>query len=193
MATVDTGALPREELIEMLELLAYIKRRSLSFMREWASSSPVAELRSGLEQQIPQEEHHLEAIRGRLHALGVQEDPSYRDPVLEEAFEIIASAPQEVEKLAGFYRSIKEYTVARCGHLLALSDPDTQQLADQIVEDENRFQRWGEVLRLRLSPTPELQRDGNLMRARIMEYTAKSREHLALRLQERSRRIFGKA
>jgi hypothetical protein len=71
--------------------------------------------------------------------------------------------------------------------MIALADPDTQRAIDEISDDEDRTQRWGETLRLRLSPTPELQRDGNLTRARLMEYTAKSRERLALQLQRRAR------
>jgi hypothetical protein len=124
-----------------------------------------------------------------LHALGTEEDAAYQDADLENAFQIVAAAPQEVEKLAGFYRSIKEYSVARCAAMIALADPQTQQTMDAVSDDEEHAQRWGESLRLKLSPTPELQRDGNLMRARILDHTAKSRERLARQLQEKARRV----
>lgn len=60
---------------------------------------------------------------------------------------------------------------------------------DEISDDEERAQRWRESLRLKLSPTPELQRDGNLMRVRILDHTAKSRERLARQLQEKARQV----
>jgi hypothetical protein len=184
-----TGTMPLEESLELLQLVAFIKRRGVRFLQEWASASPTPEVRDGLHRQITQEEHHLTLVRERLRALGSEEDTSYRDADLENAFQIIAAAPQEVEKLAGFYRSIKEYSVARCAAMIALADPQTQQAMDAVSDDEEHAQRWGESLRLKLSPTPELQRDGNMMRARILDHTAKSRERLARQLQEKARRI----
>ncbi len=188
ISTAYTGTMPLEELTELLQLLAFIKRRSIAFLQEWESSSQVTELREGLCQQLPHERRHLALILERLRALGMKVDESYGDTHLAEAFQIISSASQETEKLAGFYRGIKEYIVARCGNMIALADPDTRQTMDEISDDEGRVQRWGETLRLKLSPTPELQRDGNFMRARIMEHTAKSRERLAIQLQQRARR-----
>ncbi len=191
MATspIYTGTMPLAELIELLQLVAFIKRRGVLFLREWAAASSVPEGRDGLRRQIVQEERHLTLVRARLQALGVEEDVGYQDFDLEAAFQAIAAAAQEVEKLAGFYRSIKEYSVARCAAMIALADPDTQRVMDEISDDEERAQRWGESLRLKLSPTPELQRDGNLMRARILDHTAKSRERLARQLQEKARQV----
>jgi len=183
------GTMPLEELLELLQLVAFIKRRGVRFLQEWATASPVPEVRDGLRRQITREEHHLTLVRERLRALGAEEDVSYQDTDLENAFQITAAAPQEVEKLAGFYRSIKEYSVARCAAMIALADPPTQQAMDAVSDDEEHAQRWGESLRLKLSPTPELQRDGNIMRARILEQTAKSRERLARQLQEKARRV----
>ncbi len=191
MATspIYTGTMPLAELIELLQLVAFIKRRGVLFLREWAAASSVPEGRDGLRRQIVQEERHLTLVRARLQALGVEEDVGYQDFDLEAAFQAIAAAAQEVEKLAGFYRSIKEYSVARCAAMIALADPDIQRVMDEISDDEERAQRWGESLRLKLSPTPELQRDGNLMRARILDHTAKSRERLARQLQEKARQV----
>jgi len=186
--TPYTGTMPLAELIELLQLVAFIKRRGVRFLQEWATASPVPEVRDGLRRQIAQEEHHLTLVRECLRTLGSKEDASYQDADLENAFQIVAAAPQEVEKLAGFYRSIKEYSVARCAAMIALADPQTQQTMDAVSDDEERAQRWGESLRLKLSPTPELQRDGNMMRARILDHTAKSRERLARQLQEKARR-----
>lgn len=182
-----TGTMPLTELIELLQLVAFIKRRGVRFLQEWAGSSAISAVRDGLQQQLAREEHHLTLVRERLRALGTDEDPLYRDEDLEAAFRVIAAAPQEVEKLAGFYRSLKEYSVARCAAMIALADPDTQRAMDAISDDEERAQRWGESMRLKLSPTPEMQRDGNLMRACILNHTAKSRERLARQLQERAR------
>lgn len=187
--TPYTGTMPLAELIELLQLVAFIKRRGVRFLQEWATASPVPEVRDGLRRQLAQEERHLTLVRERLRALGTEEDTSYQDADLETAFQIVAAAPQEVEKLAGFYRSIKEYSVARCAATIALADPQTQQAMDAVSDDEEHAQRWGESLRLKLSPTPELQRDGNIMRARILDHTAKSRERLARQLQEKARRV----
>jgi hypothetical protein len=181
--------MPLEELLELLQLVAFIKRRGVRFLQEWATASPVPEVCDGLRRQLVQEEHHLTLVRERLRALESEEDASYQDADLENAFQIIAAAPQEVEKLAGFYRSVKEYSVARCAAMIALADPQTQQAMDAVSDDEERAQRWGESLRLKLSPTPELQRDGNIMRARILDHTARSRERLAQQLQEKARRV----
>ncbi len=191
MATspIYTGTMPLAELIELLQLVAFIKCRGALFLQEWATVSSVPEVRDGLRRQIAQEERHLTLVRARLQALGVEEDVGYQDFDLEAAFQVIAAASQEVEKLAGFYRSIKEYSVARCAAMIALADPDTQRVMDEISDDEERAQRWGESLRLKLSLTPELQRDGNLMRARILDHTAKSRELLARQLQEKARQV----
>jgi len=188
-STIYTGTMPLAELIELLQLVAFIKRRGVLFLQEWVTVSSVPEVRDGLRRQIAQEERHLTLVRARLQALGVEEDVGYQDFDLEAAFQAIAAASQEVEKLAGFYRSIKEYSVARCAAMIALADPDTQRVMDEISDDEERAQRWGESLRLKLSPTPELQRDGNLMRARILDHTAKSREQLARQLQEKARQV----
>ena len=187
--TPYTGTMPLTELIELLQLVAFIKRRGMRFLQEWATPSTTPAVRDGLQQQLAREERHLTLVRERLRALGTDEDPSYRDEDLEAAFQIIAAAPQEVEKLAGFYRSVKEYSVARCAAMIALADPDTQRAMDAISDDEERAQRWGESTRLKLSPTPEMQRDGNLMRARILTHTAKSRERLARQLQEKARQV----
>lgn len=184
-----TGTMPLTELCELLQLVAFIKRRSVLFLQEWAATSSLAEVRHEVQRQLVREERHRTLIRERLQALGAEEDLSYQDPDLEAAFQVLAAAPQEVEKLAGFYRSLKEYSVARCAAMIALADADTQRLMDHLSDEEERAQRSGETLRLRLSPTPELQRDGNLMRARIMAYTAKSRERLAQQLQARAQRI----
>jgi hypothetical protein len=184
-----TGTMPLAELFELLQLVAFIKRRSVLFLQEWAATSSLAEVRHEVQRQLVREERHRALIRERLQALGAEEDLSYQDPDLEAAFQVLAAAPQEVEKLAGFYRSLKEYSVARCAAMIALADADTQRLMDHLSDEEERAQRSGETLRLHLSPTPELQRDGNLMRARIMAYTAKSRERLAQQLQARAQRI----
>lgn len=184
-----TGTMPLAELIELLQLVAFIKRRGVRFLQEWEAVSAVQEIRDGLRRQLAQEERHLTLVRERLRALGTEEDASYQDADLETAFEIVAAAPQEIEKLAGFYRSIKEYSVARCAAMIALADPETQQAMDAVSDDEEHAQRWGESTRLRLSPAPETQRDGNLMRARVLDYTAKSRERLARQLQERARQV----
>jgi hypothetical protein len=188
-STIYTGTMPLAELIELLQLVAFIKRRGVLFLREWAATSALPEVREGLQRRLVQEERHCALVRARLRTLGVDEDSSYQDADLASAFQVLAAAPQEVEKLAGFYRSLKEYSVARCAAMIALADPETQQIMDEISDDEERSQRWGESLRLKLSPAPELQRDGNLMRARILEHTAKSRERLARQLQERARQV----
>jgi hypothetical protein len=188
-STIYTGTMPLTELIELLQLVAFIKRRGVLFLQEWAATSSLPEVRDGLPRQIAQEERHCALVCARLRTLGVEEDVSYQDVDLVAAFQVLAAAPQEVEKLAGFYRSLKEYSVARCAAMIALADPETQRVMDDLSDDEERAQRWGESLRLKLSPTPELQRDGNLMRARILDYTAKSRERLARQLQERARQV----
>src|SRR5436190_14438438 len=111
-STTYIGTMPLTELIELLQLVAFIKRRGVLFLREWAATSTLSEVREGLQRQIVQEERHCALVRARLQTLGVDEDSSYQDADLASAFQVLAAAPQEVEKLAGFYRSLKEYSVA---------------------------------------------------------------------------------
>src|SRR5215510_12467410 len=113
-STTYTGTMPLTELIELLQLVAFIKRRGVRFLQEWAAASSLPDIRGGLQQQIAQEERHYGLVRERLRTLGVGEDASYQDADLAAAFQVLAAASQEVEKLAGFYRSLKEYSVARC-------------------------------------------------------------------------------
>lgn len=185
------SSMPREELLELLEQLRCIKRLSIPFLERWAAESSDEQLKAGLATQLAQDRQILNALTGRLEAMGERPDDGYRDEHIEAVFRELGAAGDDMLRIAGFHRSLKQYLIARYNMLLALADPGTRDIIEDLNEDEERMQRWGESRRAALGVPASLASRVIEMETRVMTLTAQSRERIAREIKERAEHVTG--
>lgn len=184
------SSMPHEELVEILQQLRFIKQLSIPFLDEWAARTSDTELASGLSARIAPEHATLDALTERLVDLGEPPSDTYRDHDVEALFQELQSADLDVLRLVGFYRTLKQYLIARYNMLLALADPDTRDIMEDLNEEDERLQRWGESLRV-ARMTEDVTISVATMEARVQTLTARSRERMAREIRERAEVVSG--
>lgn len=185
------SSMPRDELVELLENLRFVKRRSIPFLERWAAETADVHLRNGLTAQIGQDRQILDALTGRMQEMGERPNDDYRDEDIEEAFRALEAVGHDVVRLAGFHRALKQYLIARYNMLLALADPGTREIMEDLDELEERMQRWGETQRASVAIPVDAQAQVIEIEAQIQTLTARSRERMARDIRERAEAVTG--
>lgn len=186
-----SSTMPREELVELLEQLRFIKRRSIAFLEAWSAATAEPELRAGFSAQVTAERSILDRLTERLREMGVTPDDAYEDEHIVQIFRELEAERRDVVRMGGFHRALKEYLIARFNMLRALADPDTRDLMEDLVDEEAALQRWGESRRLSSAVPAELTTAVGMLASRVAMLTAQSRERQAREIRERAEQVTG--
>ena len=132
-----------ESIVDILTRLWQIKMQSADVLERWRASVKDSDVKAGIAAQVADERRHIRLLADEIKRRGGRQ-PVTVDHVVTKAFALVQAQPNDVLKLCAYHRGIKATTQQRCYRLMDYADARLAELLEQILQDEDRHQRWAD-------------------------------------------------
>lgn len=160
---------PGDAILDILQRLWQTKLGSIELIEKWASETEDTEIKAGLTNHLVDERRHARMIGEEIRRRGGRIYGRVQKDALTRVFDEARANGEDLERLFSVYMGIKAYTVDRCAHMAAYTDPGLAQVLERITTDEEGHIRWADVRVQRLL-THEKIRECNLILGRIWSH-----------------------
>lgn len=148
-----------DENLSRLAGLFAVERATLRRLGGWLAGIPYWDAKLAVGTHLWEDAQHAEAVLKRLHELKDLGAERRAQPAIERALDRAAATPDADEFLAGIYRVLKPWQLARYEAHLRQTDPvmdaPTVEVLARIVQEKRQQLAWFADYRPQFSPAPD--------------------------------------